>query len=216
MTSEFPSNRHKDKAQLEKKPDEKKVTQVTQNEVVRRRKPLGKRLTETFVGGDAKSVWAFVLLDVVVPTTKDMIADVVTQGAERMIFGETRSTSRRGSRGSSGPHIAYNRYSNTSKRLGPPDERSRDAIGLSRRARTLHDFDEVILETRVEALEVIERLEEIIHKYESATVADLYDLIGVSRTFTDDKWGWFDLSTAGVSRTRHGYLLDLPKPESLD
>lgn len=214
MTSEFPSNRHKDKVkQAPTKPEEKKVQQVTQSQVVRRKKPLGKRFTETFVGGDTSSVWDYVVFDVLVPAAKDMFADAVSQGVERMIFGEARSTSRRTGRRPGDPHISYNRYS-SSRRPGPPDDRSRH--NLSRRARASHDFDEIILATRVEADEVLDRLFDLVSKYESATVADLYDLVGITGSYTDDKWGWFDLRGAGVTRVRNGYLLDLPKPEPLD
>jgi len=214
--SEFPSNRNRDKTKITKPNEEKKrVEQVTQGQVERRKKPLGKRLTETFVGGDAKSVWAFVALDVMVPAAKDMLADAVSQGVERMIFGEAQSTGRRtGRRPSGGPHISYNKYSGGARRLGPPDEKSRHE--LSRRARASHDFDEIILSTRVEAEEVIERMCDLVDKYEAATVADLYDLIGVSGTYTDDKWGWMDLRTASTRRVRNGYLLNLPAPDPLD
>ena len=69
---------------------------------------------------------------------------------------------------------------------------------------------------RAEAEEVIDRLFELVSIYESATVADLYELVGLSSTHTDHKWGWTDLMGAGVSRIRGGYLLDLPDPEPLD
>lgn len=212
MDSEFPSNRHKERAKNEK-PEEKQVQKVIQTEVVRRKQPLGKRLAQTFVGGDARSVWGYVAFDVLIPAAKDMFADAVSQGVERMIFGEVRSTSRRTGRRPNDPYISYNRYSGGMRRQ-EPDRGSRQTI--SRRARASHDFDEIILSTRVEADEVIDRLFDLIAKYESATVADLYDLVGISGSYTDDKWGWLDLRGGGVTRVRNGYLLDLPKPEPLD
>jgi hypothetical protein len=87
---------------------------------------------------------------------------------------------------------------------------------ISRRARATHDFDEIILPTRVEAEEVIDRMFDIVSQYETATVADLYELVGINSNYTDGKWGWSDFRGAGVSRVRNGYLLDLPRPESLD
>lgn len=211
MESDFPSNRHKERANT--KPDEKKVQKIVQSEVQRRKKPLGKRMTETFVGGDAKSVWGFVTLDVLIPAAKDMLADAVSQGVERMIFGEARSTSRRTGRRPNDPYISYNRYSSSSRRPEPARDPRQN---ISRRARASHDFDEIILATRVEADEVIDRLFDLVSKYESATVADLYDLVGISGSYTDDKWGWVDLRGAGVTRVRNGYLLDLPRPEPLE
>lgn len=213
MTNEFPSNAHKSKDKTAKPREEKKVERIVQSEVVRRKKPLGRKLSDTFVSGDARSVWAFVAVDVLIPAAKDMIADAVSQGVERMIYGEARSTSRRHGRRPNEPYTNYNRYSSPYRRPDPREERRPQ---LSRRARANHDFDEIILPTRAEADEVLDRLFDLVSKYESATVADLYDLVGVSGNYTDDKWGWVDLRGAGITRVRHGYLLDLPRPEPLD
>lgn len=97
------------------------------------------------------------------------------------------------------------------------DPRRRDEPRtVSRQARARHDFDEIILENRVEAEEVLDRLFERIEEYGTATVADLYDLVGMTGDYTDNKYGWTGLATASVSRTKGGYVLDLPRPEVLD
>lgn len=216
----YPNNSYKAKtakpAKDEQEVEPKKVEKVVAGEVVRRKKPLGKRFAETFIGGDAKSVMGYVMMDVLLPAAKDTIADAVSQGIERMLFGEVRSTSRRtGVRpsGSNG-YVSYNRYTPNSSRI--PDHRREDPRNASRRARNSHNFDEIILPTRVEAEEVIDNLFQLLSKYDQATVSDLYDLVGVTGDYTDEKWGWTDIRGAGVTRIRNGYLLDLPKPEPLD
>lgn len=212
--SEFPSNSRKKNVE----PEPKKIEKVISGEVVRRKKPWGKRISEMFIPGDAKGAWSFVMLDVIVPATKNAIADAVSQGIERMIFGDVRSTSRRtGNRpGRENSFVSYNRYSPNTPRESYRDE-PRNTV--SRRARSSHDFDEIILPTRAEAEEVIDRLFDIVSRYEQATVSDLYELVGVAGNFTDEKYGWNSdggLRGAGVTRIRNGYLLDLPKPELLD
>lgn len=209
----FPANSRKAKTPVLKKEDKPKIEKVIEGEVLRRKKPLGKRIAETFGAADMKSVGGFVLLDVLVPAAKDMVADAISQGIERMLFGEARSTSRRPHKPySNNGFVSYNRYSPSTNRDNPPFKPS----SPSRRARSSHDFDEIILETRVEAEEVIDRLFDLVNKYEAATVADLYELVGVQGSYTDAKWGWIDIRGAGITRIRNGYLLDLPRPESLD
>lgn len=183
----------------------KKVERVTSGDVVRRKKPLGKRFSEMFFGGDTRGTWSFVAWEVFIPAMKETFADVFTQGVERMIFGESRP----GSRGRGRGHTNYQRYSSGGRREEPRPQ-------LSRRARATHDFDEIILNTRVEAEEVIDQLFELADRYNEATVADLYDLVGITGNYTDQKYGWTDLRGAGVTHVRNGYLLDLPRPEPLD
>lgn len=212
--SEFPSNRHKERATTTTQPPEKKVEKVVLTEVVRRKKPLGKRMKEVFVGGDTKGVLGFVALDVVVPGVKDMVYDAFMEGLQRAMFGESirgrRALGRRGE-----PYTTYtNRYSGPG--VGPIGGRPEPRPQMSRRGRASHNFDEIILASRAEATEVLERLFDLVEKYEQTTVADLYDLIGLEGSFTDEKWGWVDLRGSDVSRVRNGYLLNLPRPEPLE
>lgn len=218
---EFPANSQiarKEGAEPSKE-EPKKVQQVTTGKVVVRKKPLGRRFLDTFVAGNAGGAWHYVLFEVVVPAFKDVMTDAISQGAEKLIFGEARSTSRRsGVRPASGAagYVSYNRYSSTPAWKRDPREREEPKPTISRRARASHDFDEIVLSTRAEANEVIERMYDIIGKYDQATVSDLYDLVGLSGDFTDEKWGWTKLTGAGVQRITSGYLLNLPKPEQLD
>lgn len=204
----FPSNSHKSKDPTPKT-EEKKIEKVVTGEVRRRKKPLGKRFVETFVRGDAQSAWSYVMFDVLIPAAKDMVADAVSQGAERMLYGETRSRSRATSHQSAGGYHNYTRYASP---LTKPREEART---MTRKARATHDFDEIILATRIEAEEVLDRLSQLVDQYGTVSVADLYDLLDVSSSYTDNNWGWTDVSTSSVVHVRGGYLLDLPRPELL-
>lgn len=225
MPDEYPSNSQNIGKEAKVKPqatrtrsavEPKKVERVTQGEVTRRKKPLGKRLKELFISGDSRSVWGFVAGDVLIPAAKDMITDAATQAVERMVFGESRGfRGRPGGFRPTGPssHTPYNRYAqggSASWRAEPP----RDS---SRRARATHDFGEIILDSRGEAEQVIDALFEMVSQYSQATVADLYELVGISSAYTDNKYGWTNLQGAGVQHIRGGqFLLNLPKPEPLD
>lgn len=203
---EFPPN---SEASKREKVGPKKIDPVVSSGAVRRRKSLRRQFKETFVAGDARSAITYVLFDVLLPAAKDMVVEAGSQGIERLIFGDSRRRSIH--RPPSGPtgHINYNRHSTPSRLSGP--ERV-----ISRRARARHNFDEIVLDERHEAEEVIDRLFDLVSRYESASVADLYELVGLTSTHTDNKWGWIDLTGAGVTRVRGGYLLDLPEPEPFD
>jgi hypothetical protein len=192
----------------------KKIEKVIEGTVIRRKKPLGKRISEMFIGGDSRTVGAYLLYDVLLPATKDTLADLMSQGVERMLFGEVQSTSRRpGRRGSGQNYVSYNRYSGSRP---PWENRREEPRKTSRAVQARPKFDEIIVQTRPEAEEVIQRMFDLIERYESATVADLYELVGIPGEYTDDKWGWTELRGAGITRITRGYLLNLPNPEPLD
>lgn len=194
---------------------ERKVEKVVTGEVIQRKPPLGRRLKDTFISGDAHNVGQYVLFDVVIPAAKDAISDMVSQFVERMLFGDRQSGRRTPSRsGGSNSYVSYhNRYSS------PPwnrDKREEPRAGMSRRGRAMHDFNEIVIPTRPEAETVIEHLFDLTREYGHATVNDLYELTGITGSFTDERYGWTDLRGLAAVRVSGGYLLDLPKPEPLD
>jgi hypothetical protein len=189
---------------------EKKIERVTTSEARRRKKPLRRQFSETFMAGDPRAAMQYVLFDVMLPAAKDMIVDAGSSYIEKLIFGDKR---RRG--GSTVPQsgpMGYVSYHTKALTQGPPQP----PRALSNRARARHDFDEIVLTSRAEAENVIDSLFDIMSQYERVHVADLYALVGFTSAHTDYKWGWLDLAGAGVSRVREGYLLDLPKPQPLD
>ena len=199
---EFPPNSEASK----RAPVDKDIQRVTSGEVVRKKKSLRKRFSESFVAGDAKSATRYVVLDILLPMAKDMVVEAISSGFEKLIYGESRRY-RGTTLPQSGPagYVQYNRMGQQSRLPSPQRV-------ISRQARARHDFDEIVLESRHEAEQVIDRLFEVISRYDSVTVADLYELVGLTAAHTDHKWGWADIRGAGVSRSRDGYILDLPDP----
>lgn len=191
---------------------DKDVRRVTTGEPKMRKKSLGKQFTSTFIGGDAKTATEYVIFSVLIPAAKDALAEAASQGFEKLIFGESRARRSSAPRpGGSLGHVAYQQYSKAAR--GPLAAERRP---ISERARSNHDFGEIVLEHRVEAEEVVDQMFEILGRYNAVTVSDLYQLCGARSTHTDKKWGWDDLTGAGVTKIRGGYLLDLPDPEPLD
>lgn len=202
----YPSNSNKEREQTPAVPP-KKVEKIIQGEAVQRKRPLGRRLAETFTGDDMRTAGSYVLFEVLAPALKTMISDAVSQGIERMLFGEARP---RGG-GIRTNYTSYNRMYSQS-----PTRREEPARTISHRARAAHDFGEVILNSRGEAEDVLDRLGTLVDQYDVATVADLYELVGITGSFTDAKWGWSDLRGSDIRRVRDGYLLVLPRTMPID
>jgi hypothetical protein len=195
----------------------KEIKPVVLTPVHTQKRPLGKRLKEMFVGGDARSAWGGVLVDVLLPAAKDTILDAVTQGAERMLFGEARGGYRRpgGSRGGV-VHTAYNRMYGGSVTPMPRETAGpRTAANAPRGTRSSSDFGEIVMGSRAEAQEVLSQMYTLLSEYEQVSVADLYQLVNMEPSTTDFKFGWVSLEGSDVRRLREGYALSLPRTEPL-
>lgn len=213
--TDFPSNSQRPRRELRPEPaieaaQKAKVEKVVEGEVVFRKKPLGRRFRETFLGGDGTTVWEYVRGDILVPALQDLIHDITIGSVERMLYpdGGIRPHRRPGR----GVPVRYDLAS----RGGLSSRRDDPRPQMSRRARASHDFDEIILDNRVEAERVLRGLFDILDQYEQVTVQDLYELVGVSGNWTDERYGWTDLRGSRAVRTRQGYLLELPRTEVLE
>jgi hypothetical protein len=208
---EFPGNsKH---SQQPPKPAEKIVEQVVSGEAASRKKPLGRRLREVFIGGDTKSVLGYIVQDVLIPQAKDMLTEAVSSGFERLIYGEDRrvNRSRYGARPSSGP----TNYTSYAARGNNPIGNQGVHRQPNASIRT-QSIDDILLATRPEAETVVDRMYDLLREYEAVSVADLHSLVGWSSVHTDQKWGWTDLQGTEIRRVREGYVLVLPKTIALD
>lgn len=206
--AKFPSN-SKTTQPAEGRPEVKAV--VAEGRAKERKKSLGRRVIENFTGDDAESVGQHILMDVLIPAAKNAISDAVTQGIERMLFGEVR----RGRSTPAGRPGNYTSYGSINKSPGRAfqTDGSRE---FSRAARSNHDFREIVFDERGEAERVLDELGHILDAFDVVTVGEMYSLVNITSNYTDEKWGWADLRGAKIERLREGYLLNLPRPIPLD
>ena len=147
-----------------------------------------------------------IVMDVVIPTIKKIISDTV----ETILYGATGIAPRNGT-GAHKPKTSYSGYYNRKEE----EERYSRLIGSSR-LNASYSYEEIVLETRGQALSVIACMEEVIDTYECVSVADLYEMVDLTGNYTDNNYGWLDLRGAQVIQLRRGgYALKLPKPVKL-
>jgi hypothetical protein len=223
--AEFPSNAHSRKPGtrkvLEEAPaeSEKTIERVPlSGEVQKRKAPMGKRIRNAFFEGSNESVKDYILLEVLIPYTKDLLAELTIGSVERKIFGDGVSRGRRPG-GRHGGH-APSRFDYNGISRGPIQQyrgREEPRQQLSRRARMSHTFEEVEFSSRPDALAILTQMVTILDQYEHVTVADFYSLVGYTPDFTDQNWGWTDLRGTVPRRVRGGgFILDLPPTEPID
>lgn len=204
---DFPSNSHKKKKEAQDEMPEKEkreIKQITKTAATKKKKSLGQKISETF-SGDEDSVGSYIMRDIIIPTLKDLLFNAVSGGVEMKLFGKSRGRGRSRNRGYSNGYTSYETYSN--QRREPE---------ISRRGRANHDFGEIILDSRADAEDVLAEMSDLVYEYGDATVAQLYQLVGITPDFTDHKYGWDNLDHCRPQRLRNGWGLSLPRPIPLD
>lgn len=196
---EYPSNSHKPKNS--KDVPEKKINKVVTGHTRSKKKSGVQKFTSIFISEDAANVKSYILLDVLLPAFKKAISDIVTNGVDMILYGE----SGRSKRNSTASKISYSNFYNGG--------RDRHVEHAPSRVRTGFDYDDIIFENRGDAEAVLTEMENVIDTYGMVSIGDLYDLADVSTSnYAIHRYGWTNLSSASVVRAiGGGYLLKLPK-----
>ena len=203
---DYTPNSHKFKSEQKETAVEKKVEKVISG-TAKRKPDAARKFTSLFAPGDMSSIKEYIVMDIVVPAIKKMVSEIIRNGTDMLMYGESgRSKNYNGN----SDKVSYRSYygSNNS---------SNNHSSNATRTRSVFDYDNIVIPTRQEAEEVIRRMDEIIEIYQMVSVADLYDLCGVTdHNYMNAKYGWMNIRTAEAVRVRDGYILKLPRAMPLD
>lgn len=198
----YTPNSHRFKEMQKNKAEKKKVEKVVTGKVITKKKSELSKVRDVFLSEDIHNVKTYILMDVLVPTIKKAISDIVRDGVDMLLYGE--SGKKKSSSNSS--YVSYRDYSRN-------DERR---YSSSTRTTSRYNLDEIVLGTRGEAEQVIQSMDDLIDNYGIVSVADLFDLVGVTSEYTDNRYGWTSVRSAEPVRVKDGYIIRLPKPIPID
>lgn len=180
-------------------PERPKVEPVT---VATRAKKKGK-LSQIFLAEDVDNVKSYIILDVLIPAIRKAIYDVITEGASAFLGGQVATPKK----GTTASKISYRQYYER-------EDRREVRPATSQR----YSYDEVEVNTRGEAEDILASMSDLIARYGCVSVLDLYDLANItSDNYTDENYGWMNMRNADVSRMSNGkFRLKLPKAMPLN
>lgn len=202
--TEYKTNSNKSKLEKENSIEDHKVEKVVTGKVITKKKSGFQKFTDEFISEDAKNIKSYVFGEVLIPAIKKAISDIVTDGIDMILYG----SSGRGTRRSTADKVSYRNYYD---RKDPrPVDRYGSGYGSS------YSYDDIILNSRGEAEDVLSRMDELIETYGLVRVADLYDLVGISGSYTDNKYGWTNIRNAQIVHVRDGYMIKMPRAIPID
>lgn len=200
---DYKPNSHAYKEAQKKKTEKPKMEKVITGTATVRKKSAGRKFADVFISEDVTNVKSYILTDVLVPAVKKLVADIVQDGIEMILYGGSRRGEKRS--GFRADNVSYSSYYRNDKKRYDDN-----------RTRSGYSYDDIVLPTRTDAEAVLNRLDECLDSYGQVTVGDLYDSVGITGEYTDERYGWLSLSGARVERVRDGYLIRLPKALPID
>ena len=165
-----------------------------------KKKSAIKEALRTFFAQDLPEIAEHLVVDVAIPAAKNAITDMVTQGIQQLLYGEVdprrRSTS------------GYTSYSSSSR-----SDRGRGSYEPRQPKPT--NVEDLVFDTRGDAVDVTEFIAEQIEEYGQVSVADLMSSVGIQPRYTDERWGWTTTDAFEIRQIREGWLVSADRPEPL-
>lgn len=188
------------------------MQKITGGEVKIKKKGFLRRLASKVLADDAQNIKQFIVSDTIIPAIRNLIYDMAVGALDMSLFGGPSSSGRLGrSKNRNKSYVSYQGYYD-SRQDRPSARRNREES----KDRGRISLEDIVFESRGEAENVLTAMVDVIDLYQQVTVANLYELVGVTGEFTDNRYGWTNLSSANVRRARDGYIIELPKPVVLD
>lgn len=199
-----------------KKSDEKKpIEKVPLKGTVIQKKPsFASKLKETFIAEDARDVGDYILWDILVPTVKRTIRDIIVGSADRVFLGTGVSSNSSVLHRERGVTYVKRRtdYSSASQSNRPGTRVETRSLPSPQGSRINFGLNDIVFDNYEDASNVLERLVDYLDTYGQVSVDDYFDLIGQTSPYTAQRWGWSSLSSATIINVNGGYFIKLPNP----
>ena len=205
---EFKSNSNASKEAQQNDNSSQRNAPVTTNVSVINKKKLS---FGNFFAADAKSVGQHVVETILVPSLQKLLSDSVKGAVDWLIYG-----SKGRSNPTSGPGtVSYSRYYQIPINNYPSNPQNQNGLNPMQRP-GVYSINDFKFQDRGDAEAVLMRMNEAIGRYGMVSVADFYDFIGQRCSFTDQKYGWYDLRAAQVIRYDDGFSIQFPKAQPIE
>lgn len=179
--------------------NEKKVSKVVEGGVATKKKSGVAKLKRNFISDEANGIGSYIVMDILIPAAKKAMYDIVVNGINMMLYGEAATPSTSRFSGGTTAKISYNECYAKPK--------------AAERSNRWYDFDDILFDLPRDAEYVITKMNEIVDTYNLVSVADMYDLSGLSCDWTAQNYGWTNVAQAHVVPV-HGtgkFTIKLPK-----
>lgn len=164
-----------------------------------------KKAVKSMIKTDGHQIKEFVFGEVLIPTLKDAVYKIITNGLSMVLFDRVDGP-RGGRSGLSGTRISYSGYYR-----GDSAPRESRSDRYSRRESFVPD-GQIVYDTRQQAEDIIDGMADIIDQYGQVSIADMYDLSDMSAPpHTYNRYGW---RTTRDFYTRHvpdGWVIVTPR-----
>lgn len=202
---DYTPNSHKYKNEQKAATEQPKVQKVVKGTAARKKNGV-RNFKNIMAPGDVNNIKDYIIMDILIPSAKKVLSEAGRVFIDMLVWGDSGRT-----RNGSAPYdkVSYNDYGRYS---------SNNQQSSATRTRSVFGCDDVIVNSRWDAEEVIRTLNDILETYQVVSIATFYDVCGIrDDNYMNNKYGWTSVRNAEVVPTRDGrFAIRMPKAMPLN
>lgn len=172
------------------------------------------KIFKSLVATDAKNVKDYLIFDVLIPSIKNAIGDLIVTATNMTLWGKSGKRYGGGYGGYFGNSFDYGKMykGNGFNASGILGKTQRQEEPMSEAL----DFNEIIFADRYDAEKVYTKMCERIAEYGLVTVSNFFRFSGLDpQEVVAENWGWYDLPTRTIEPYKGAWILRLPQAVKL-
>lgn len=165
------------------------------------------KMKDIIFAGDIAKIKEFAWQEVIVPSVKKAIHDIVTNGADILIYGADGNPNKKIDIVNSSK-ITYGSFFN---------QTTRPLNSIIEPFKRVYDYDTILYDTIKDAKDVANSMISTVEDYGFVKVSDYYDYSGVTGDPMSHNYGWSKSDLGNIAIAQHGnkYIIRLPKPSEI-
>lgn len=182
------------------------------------KKTFAMKLKETFISEDATSVGDYILWDILVPTVKRTIRDVIVGSADRVFLGSTTPPSNNLYRSQGVTYVNPSRTNYSSITRPQRKVESRQNVQQLTGNRRAFEVLDLIFEDYGKIHQAFDETIDLLDQYGQVSVDQYAEILsqyfnGIpNMEYTAQNFGWKSLATAEIVKVVGGYYVKFPRP----
>lgn len=187
-------------------PQKKEIKQVV-SDAKQVSRPATRRFFDFLLAESPKDLLKRIGSEVLVPRAKAGIEEAFNSFVHGMFWGGGAAPPSQIVRGTvlRGGGINYQGISSQQTGL----QQARQALPVQQHS---GNYQDLVVPTQESAEILLANMYDLLNEYRLVSVADLYEMAGITPSPSDGSYGWTNLDGSRIQKVRDGYLLQLPRP----
>ena len=175
-----------------------------------------KKIKDAFIKSDGKTIREYAFFDVFIPSLKRLAYDLINKVSAMTLFNDKTGRGNLGSVGYSNQYQQQTIYQASDVAYKPYNPSSQPVRQPSNYPSNMFDYESWVFTNRGDIEAVLNLMTDIIDRYGTVSLVDLYDSVDKRAPYTAENYGWKSMNGCEPVICSGGWRLKMTRPSPIN